>query len=123
MKDLFRALVLLALPLAGCATSVRLPTEDARGNRAPRDPASVNVYAGREIGRKYQVVGAVTAAGDGEDGARALTELRKEAALLGADCVVDLRLEIERGFWSAAVKATGLAAVSDPAGKATGGAK
>ena len=120
MKRFFWAV--LAFALTACASSARLATEDARSQRAQTDSATVNVYAGREIGRKYQVVGTVLAAADGESGERALAELRKEAAALGADAVVDLRLEIERGFWAAAVKATGLAVVSEGRAGATGAA-
>jgi len=114
MRNLSWAFGLLLL--SSCATSARLATEDARANRGAADPAAVNVYAGREIGRKYQVIGTVIAAGDGESGAKAMEELKKEAAFLGANAVVDLRLEIERGFWTAAVKASGLAVVAEGAG-------
>lgn len=106
-------LALASLALGACTTTARLPTEDARRASPRQDPGSVQVFAGREIGRKYHMVGTVIAAGDGEDGHRALDGLRAEAAALGADAVVDLRLEIERGFWAAAVKATGLAVVSE----------
>ncbi|RZA00840.1 MAG: hypothetical protein EOP11_17915 [Proteobacteria bacterium] len=103
----------LALGFAGCASSSRLATEDSRGNRNASDPARVQVFAGKDIGAKYQILGGVMAVADGQSGEKALAELRREASLLGANAVVDLRVEIERGFWDAAVKATGLAVVKE----------
>ncbi len=103
-------LTVLFTGIAGCASSARLRTADTPTlTGAEIEPAQVKVYASHSIGREFVVVGPVVASADGgEDPTRAVGALREEAARLGAVAIVDLRLEIAYGFWSSAVRATGL---------------
>lgn len=98
--------------LGGCASTAHLRTDDLRQTvQGARDPEKIAVYSSFEAGGKeYQVLGQVIAAADaGDDAYIAVEKLRKEAAELGADAVVQLRLEAEYGNWNTAIKATATA--------------
>ena len=45
----------------------------------------------------------------GSDAEKSVKELKKQAAQLGANAIVDLRLEIDYGYMEPAVKSTGMA--------------
>jgi hypothetical protein len=100
--------VLLGLALSGCSTSAYYFSDDAAAARAHTKDTDVAVYAGHNIGARYRILGSVVGAGDG-NGESAIDEIKKAAAHLGADAVVDLKIAIVQGFWAPGVKATGLA--------------
>jgi hypothetical protein len=97
----------------GCLTSTtgRLRTDDAPGALlAPVSPERVVVYPTADIGRPYEIVGLVIAASStGDQPARTYALLQQEAASLGADAVVDARMEIDLGYWTYAAKISGIA--------------
>lgn len=98
----------------GCgttSTTARLRTDDAGSLVLPPvNPATVIVSPFRDIGRPYDMVGVVIAASStGEQPARTLGLLREEAAALGADAVVDARMELVQGWWKRAMKVSGVA--------------
>lgn len=105
------ALLLLVLLLAGCSTTARLRTEESRALQAqPTQAEKIPVYAQSKIDREYSILGQVIASADaGEDAERPVEQLKDEAAELGADAIVDMRLEIEIGYWQNGIKATGTA--------------
>jgi uncharacterized protein YbjQ (UPF0145 family) len=51
----------------------------------------------------------VAASSTGEQPERTASLLRAEAAGLGADAVVDVRMEMDMGYWLNAVKLSGVA--------------
>lgn len=102
----------LAAALAsGCAASFGVRTEEGRGLTQMKhvEPAKVLVSCQKELEPGSKVLGPVVAAGDGSSGEEALKKLREAAADLGANAVIDLRLEFAQGFWAPAVKASGIA--------------
>lgn len=105
------ALALVALGLVGCSTTARLRTEDAAALTLPKTKAKdVQVFSTREAGKPYTVIGTVVADADaGTDAKASVNLLKQEAAGLGADAIVDLRLEIDQGYWQSGIKSTGLA--------------
>ncbi|KAA3617815.1 MAG: hypothetical protein D8M58_00290 [Calditrichaeota bacterium] len=55
------------------------------------DYNSIKIYSGQDIGLEYTVIGSVAADAPG-NGDKVLKELKKEAALVGADAIINLRL-------------------------------
>jgi hypothetical protein len=102
-----------ALVLSGCLTSTtgRLLTDDTVAVPRPTTAAAlVTLFPTLEIGRAYEIVGVVVAASStGEQPDRTASLLKAEAAALGADAVVDVRMEMDLGYWTNAVKLSGVA--------------
>lgn len=102
------------IALAGCASTAHLQTDDAvslAGTEAHVRPADVVVYSTANAnGKGYQVIGQVVASADaGDDAATAVDKLKEEAAALGADAIVQLRLEGALGYWTSGIRATATA--------------
>lgn len=98
------------IALSSCSTGGHIRTADSSRSPAMTSPSEIKIYSTNDIGRPYETVGAVVANADGGNDAReAIKELRNQASLIGADAVVGLRLEVNQGFWEAAVRATGVA--------------
>ena len=111
MKTTKILILLFCLPLIqACSTSAKLKTDDNAQKFEAKDSSKIKVYSAREIGRPYTVIGAVVASRDGA-AEESVKILKKQASELGADAIVDLRLEIDYGYMDAATKATGTAVV------------
>lgn len=110
MKQKLFKLVVPCLFLASCSTVGRLQTSDSPPNQYPEtNPAEIEVYA-TQPDTNYTVIGQVIANADAGQNAKTSVELlKKQAALLGADAIIDLSLEIGMGYWTNAIKATGTA--------------
>lgn len=105
-----RILVFLGLFAASCATSARFRTDDLVNKHPETDPEKIEVYALDQIGRPYVKIGAVVVSADaGSNADIAVRRLKREAALLGADAIIDLRLEIGYGYWSNSIRSSGTA--------------
>jgi uncharacterized protein YbjQ (UPF0145 family) len=101
-----------SLALIGCASTARLKTDDVQsGSIAKVMAKDVAVYSTTDAGGKqYDVIGQVVASSDaGEDASIPMNLLKEEAAALGADAVIDLRLEVDYGYITNAIKATATA--------------
>jgi hypothetical protein len=91
-------LVLLAvLAGQGCTFSSAVAYGPAG---APRAPAQVRVLAGNDPGRPFEVVGLVVSQRDTSDPQELMGEMRRLAAAMGADAVIDLRLTLGFGVWN-----------------------
>ncbi len=101
----------LVVSLSGCSTVANYKTDDtASVSRSSVSPENVAVYSTYKTGKKYQVVGGVIASADAGSNADVPVELlKKEAAKLGADGIINLQLAIDMGYWQNAIKATGTA--------------
>lgn len=97
----------------GCLTSTvgRIRTDDTLEEARPRtSPDAIALFATKDCGRPFAIVGAVIAASStGEQPARTEQLLREQAALAGADAVVDVRARITYGYWTRAVELGGTA--------------
>jgi hypothetical protein len=73
-------------------------------------PESVAVYATVNAPRSYQVIAELAIMCDaGQDAEIPVRTLREEAARIGADAIVNLRLSFGMGFWMTGLKATATA--------------
>ena len=76
----------------------------------PTTAKAVKVFSTAKIGQEYSIIGEVVADADaGEQSAVSVDKLKIEAAKLGADAIINLRLEIDTGYLQNAIKATGTA--------------
>ena len=100
-----------AFTLTGCATGAHLRTADSpKAVTTISDPETIQVYSVHSFGKTYQTLGIVVSDADaGSNAQTAVADLKEEAAKLGANAIVDLSLEVNRGFWEPAIRATGVA--------------
>lgn len=111
-RSIRRILFVLVVAMAcGCATSTRIRTDDNPSLAlAPVPPAVVSIHSGEDIGRPYDILGLVVACMDGFADPGKLYELvRREAATLGADAVVDTRMDVAIGSWTLGARLSGVA--------------
>ena len=69
--------------------------------------SEIKVYASSEVLENYTVIGSVVSFVQG-NGEHAITELKKEAAVIGADAIIALKLDKLNSF-SQATEASGIA--------------
>lgn len=103
--------IIPCLLLVGCSTVGHLRTSDNTEIFPSKDPNEVLVYSTTpNSNTKYIVLGQVVACSDaGRNAKISVNLLKKEAGKLGADAIIDLRLEFAMGYWSSGIKATGTA--------------
>lgn len=106
-----RLLMLVAgIMLISCSSVSVLRNPGVSSDDLERDPETIRVYSTADAGQEYIVLGSIVVASDaGENANRPMKILKEEAAFLGADAVVNLRLEFEYGNWDVAIKATATA--------------
>lgn len=93
-----------------CSTVAYLNTSDNPTNYPPTNANDIKIYSTSKIDKDYIVIGQVIADADaGQDADVSVNMLKNEAAKLGANAIVDLRLKIDDGYFSNAIKATGTA--------------
>ena len=102
---------LLAVLLVSCSTVANLKTDDYADMEFPAtDWQDVKVFSMVPYNVEYYVIGQVVANADAGTNAKTTVDLlKKQAAKLGADAVINMRLEIDYGQWSSGIKATGTA--------------
>jgi hypothetical protein len=102
--------VLGSVLLFGCSSVAHLQTDDGQVSVSKSNPAAIKAYSTAKIASEYIVIGEVVADVDaGEDAKAAVKKLKDEASKLGADAIINLRLEVDTGYWQNAIKATGTA--------------
>ena len=100
----------LGLFLQSCSFSSHLLSGKNETLFPPTTAEAIQVFSTDNIEKNYIVVGEVLSSADaGSNSALPVKLLKKEAAKMGADAIINLRLEIEYGGWSSAIKATGTA--------------
>lgn len=110
MKITNLPIIIVVLILQSCYTTSYLKTDDSPVVYEKSDPEKIKVYATPKIDRKYIPLGQVIVGHDSGNAISTVNLLKKEAANLGADGIINLRLEIETGFLSVAgLKASGTA--------------
>lgn len=112
MKKQILKWIIPSLFLVSCSSVGHLHTEDvATNNLTKTDSEKILIYSIKPNQNvKFDVLGQVIACADaGKNAKISVALLKKEAALLGADAIIDLRLEIGMGNWSNSIKATGTA--------------
>lgn len=110
MKFILPLIALVTLP--ACSTMAHVSTVDSgqRSVAAATTPGDVKVYSIHDIGKSYVVLGPVIVGKDaGTNSSGVVDDLRAEAAALGANAIVDLRLGFTMGFWNTGIVASGVA--------------
>lgn len=109
MKNVL-VVVLMIMLFAGCSTVANIRTDDTVMDLQPTTAKAIKVYSTAKIGVPYSIIGEVVADADaGEQAAVSVDKLKIEAAKLGADAIINLRLEVDAGYLQNAIKATGTA--------------
>jgi len=110
MRNKIQLLLITGVFFTSCSSVAHLQTDDLNQNYAETNPNNIEVYSTDKIEKEYNVIGEVIASADaGSDGAISVKHLKREAAKLGADGIINLRLEVGYGYWSNAIKASGTA--------------
>ncbi len=91
MNNKTKIIYLLSLVLiTGCAISTHYIHEG--GQKYPAiSPDQVKIYTSNKIDARYEVIGSIAADNVG-DGEAAMEALKKEAASIGANAVIDVKL-------------------------------
>ncbi|MBI2428727.1 MAG: heavy metal-binding domain-containing protein [Ignavibacteriales bacterium] len=109
MKKLF-LLLIAGVFISGCSSTANLQTDDEQVKFEKTDAKNIKVYSTANVGTEYTIIGQVVADVDaGENATKAVNKMKVEAAQLGADAVINFRLEIDTGYWQNAIKAYGTA--------------
>ena len=89
-KSILQVMVVFALFICSCAVRTHYIQDGAEAYE-PTSPEDVKVYSGDIFDYKYIVIGSVAVDKPG-DGDAALEILKEEAASIGADAVINVRL-------------------------------
>jgi hypothetical protein len=96
--------------LASCYTVSSLRTDDITTKYPPTRPEKIEVYSTSKINKNYEIIGPLAVSADsGLSSERPVKFLKKEAAKLGADAIINLKLDFGIGFWSTSIAAKGIA--------------
>ncbi len=105
-----KLLLIVGVLFTSCSSVAHLQTDDLKQNYSATNPEQIEIYSTDKVDKFYSVIGKVIASVDARtDASISVKHLKKEAAKLGADAIIDLRLEIGHGYWSNAIKASGTA--------------
>lgn len=109
MKTKILSLLIGGILSASCSVT-RIHSSEAQLYHPPVRSKNIEVYSTGQVTRPYTVIGEVAASVDAwGNGSSSVKHLKKEAAELGADGIVNLRLEIGSGILANAVSASGTA--------------
>lgn len=109
-KILFLIAFITLLSLVGCKSVAHIRTDDTTEKFTATIPSNVLTYATDKVEKEYIIIGKVVAAVDaGEDAEKSIRYLKIEAAELGADAIINLRIEFAYGEWETGVTSSGTA--------------
>ncbi|WP_167618617.1 heavy metal-binding domain-containing protein [Maribellus sediminis] len=109
MKTKILSLMIVGVLSASCSVN-HLRSSDTQLYHPPVSSKKVEVYSTDQVTRPYTAIGEVVTSVDAwGTGRSSVKHLKKEAAELGADGIVNLRLEIGSGILANAVTASGTA--------------
>ncbi|HYQ55971.1 MAG TPA: heavy metal-binding domain-containing protein [Draconibacterium sp.] len=109
MKTKILILIMLGVFFTNCSVTY-LHSSETDMHYPPVKAKTVEVYSMEVANRPYTVIGEVVASADVlGNGSTSVKYLKKEAAGLGADGIINLRLEIGSGILANAVTASGTA--------------
>jgi hypothetical protein len=109
MKTKIQLFLILAALLTSCSVA-RLQTSDSVQMYPPTNFETIEVYSTDKVNKDYTIIGQVVASIEAfDEGNASVKWLKKEAAQLGADGIINLRLEIGNGGIGNAITASGIA--------------
>ncbi len=96
--------------LLSCVTVGHLKTDDNVQSFPETNVNKISIYSTKKIDKEYVVLGELVTSSDSERNSKtSVNFLKKEAAKLGADAIINLRLEYGTGFWTVAILSKGTA--------------
>ena len=110
-KKLIISMILTSI-MFSCSTVSIIKTDDiALTSAAETNPELVEIYSTKDAAsKKYTIIGQVVACADaGQDSKVVVDLLKEQAAHLGCDAIIDLRLSFAMGYWASGIKASGTA--------------
>jgi hypothetical protein len=109
MKTKILITLVIGAILGSCSVS-HILTNDNPQYYQPNENENIEVYSTSAIEREYVIIGDLVSRVDDFNGSEASVKyLKKEAAKIGADGIINLRLTIEQGYIGNAVEAKGTA--------------
>ncbi|QGY42200.1 hypothetical protein GM418_00575 [Maribellus comscasis] len=109
MKTKTLVILIIGVMLASCSAT-HILTNDNTQRYLPNETKNIEVFSTSKIDREYVIIGDVVSRVEDFNGANASVKyLKKEAAKIGADGIINLRLSIERGYIGNGVEAKGTA--------------
>ncbi|MFT6850946.1 MAG: hypothetical protein ACJATA_001763 [Sphingobacteriales bacterium] len=110
MKIKIQLLLCIGILISSCSQVTHLQTDDLTTKYSPTNPEQIEVYSTDQVNKNYLVIGEVIASSDaGTNASIPVKHLKKEAAKLGADAIINLKLEFGYGYWRIGIKANGTA--------------
>ena len=106
----FKVLLVSVVLFSSCSSVNRLRTFEQSEKLPPTSPKTIRIYSTDKVEKEYSIIGQVVAAADaGTNSTRPVNLLKKEAAAMGADAIINLKLQIIPGYWINGIKASGTA--------------
>lgn len=111
VKKLSFIFLLLIVLSVGCtpSTSANIRLDNNSAVYSETDATKIAIFADAKVNKAYLVIGEVVFGRDSNDSAKVIDGLCKQASLLGADAIINVRLECEYGKYHGGVKASGTA--------------
>lgn len=108
MKHYLFLLGLGLLLLASCSSSHVLTNSDK--SYQPGNPDEIEVFSNDQTGCNYIIIAQLVSSAEDWNGAKgSVKQLKKEAAKVGADGIINLKLSVTEGLLGDAIVATGTA--------------
>jgi hypothetical protein len=109
MKTKILLSAVLGIILTSCST-MHMLTDNSLQRYSPVNPENIAVYSPTEVDRSYNVIGeAIVIVEALSDDPVYIDHLKKEASQMGADAIINLKLELGGGMLSNTVTASGTA--------------
>ena len=105
---------LIGMVAMSCSSGGFLTTADVQRQEGPVDSAGVAVFATEDAGAPYDELGSVIISSPTLDAQSTVARLKTEAAKLGADAIVNLKLRYAHGHWGLGLEARGKAVKLNP---------
>jgi hypothetical protein len=110
MKKNIIIVILFVLLFAGCSSSYGLRTNNTTKEYQRTSSSKIEIYSTDVAKKDYDIIGPVLGSADvGNSSDKPVLLLKREAAKLGADAVINLKLEYTMGVWAGGVLAKGIA--------------
>lgn len=109
MKTKILLLTILGVIFTSCSAT-HLLTDDSDQRYSPVNPENVVICSQADLNRSYSIIGEVIAITEAfSDDPVYIDYLKKEASKIGADAIINLKLELGDGMLSNTVTASGTA--------------
>ena len=109
MKTKIMLLMITGVLVASCSVA-HLYTSESVIRYTPTDYEKIEIYVSETVEGEYTIVGEVIASAEDFNGSEtSIKALKKEAAKLGANAVINLKMEIGHGYFGNSVISKGVA--------------